>query len=118
MNKTSVYHHELSEDATKLTIHTRNVIPVTISTFRIYLTEQDNSVSVVSIIYSVMSSLFSIVLCCICIMGCVRCIQREQETNYDVEEVNPEWDPQQIRYFHMRVLERRMARLREQNEQD
>ena len=56
--------------------------------------ENDKKFSIVNIIYSILSSLFTIILCCICIVGCVKCFSKDGDTNYDVDEINPDWDTQ------------------------
>lgn len=106
---TSETHILLSSQSRKVVVYALNNLPVNTPTFKVLLREHQSKKSVVSIIYTVLSSVFTLVLCCICILGCVRCLQKDQDINYDVDEVNPEWDPQQIRYFQMRALERRVA---------
>lgn len=95
-------------------LYTRNVAKINGRTFLIELREQQDSFTLMAGIYSIISGAAMLAMMCICAAVCIRCFSKDNGgIDWNVDEIDPNWDVDQIRVYNMRRLQRQMSLARE-----
>lgn len=90
----------IKEGATHIEVYALNAFEASAASFKVQITEQQSSFSLVSNIYTILSSLFILTLCCMCVIGCCKCFMHKGgPIDYDAEEADPQWDADQLRVY-------------------
>ena len=59
-------------------------------------------------IYLIISGMFAFTTCVLCTVSIVRCYMRDSHINWNVDDINPHWDEDQVRVYHIRRLQRQI----------
>jgi len=103
-NYTSHATVDVRNSVDRIEIHARNNIGVNGATFKVQVHMKSESTSTAGTIYLVISGLFALTTCVLCTASIVRCYMRDSHINWNVEDINPHWDEDQIRIYHIRRL--------------
>ena len=83
---------KIRDSAKSITLYARNMLKVRGKTFLVHVQEEVSTFNFIANIYTVLSTMFTLTLCCLCVVGCCKCFIGRDQINYDVDEVNPNWD--------------------------
>ena len=116
-NYTSHASFDIKGSVKAVDLYTRNVAKINGRTFLIELREKEVRFSFMTGIYSLVSGAAMLACICIFVAVCLRCFSKSSGIDWNVDEIDPNWDVDQIRVYNMRRLQRQMS-LARANESD
>lgn len=60
-----------------------------------------------------MAGLFVFIIACLIVVCAHRGLRKRAEVNYDVAEIDPDWDVDQVRVYYIRRLQRQLQQNRD-----
>lgn len=80
-------------------IYARNKLKVDQRTFVVQLSEQTDASPLSTLLIRIIAGLIALTICCSTVVCSIRWLRKRNGLNYDVDEVDPDWDVDQVRVY-------------------